>query len=362
MDDWVVGYPINFTAQGDMTKDAIKQACIQEVSKIYAHLNLIRSKFESDASIKIIDDITSTGDLPATGTVGDAYNVSTEEGNTLYAWDGATWVELTTEPFPAMSDTEYGLARKGTLQNMLDKASSDVAAVTEVLLRDFGYEAGLDVPAGTIVPWWGDVTMIPTGWAFCDGTNGTLDLRGKFMRGAEDGEELKEGGADEITIQESTLLSHTHELTATDGSYKHTHKMQATLGSEKTPHIHQARFTTLGMTPSAEHTHTSDNVLYAGAAWNSGRRGGTIVYITVDYVYRHFNYVGESPAHTHSVTYGAGLRVNSFSHKHDINTETDMSADYNTSILGTTEVASKVDPKTYSNKPVHMELVYIQKL
>ncbi|UCG71206.1 MAG: tail fiber protein, partial [Thermoplasmata archaeon] len=32
------------------------------------------------------------------------------------------------------------------------------------------------VPSGTIVMWNG--TVIPNGWALCDGTNGTPDLRG----------------------------------------------------------------------------------------------------------------------------------------------------------------------------------------
>jgi hypothetical protein len=36
---------------------------------------------------------------------------------------------------------------------------------------------------GMIVMWSGDVTKIPTGWALCDGTNGTPDLRGRFVLG-----------------------------------------------------------------------------------------------------------------------------------------------------------------------------------
>ena len=35
---------------------------------------------------------------------------------------------------------------------------------------------------GIIVAWSGSVANIPTGWALCDGTNGTPDLRGRFLR------------------------------------------------------------------------------------------------------------------------------------------------------------------------------------
>ena len=35
---------------------------------------------------------------------------------------------------------------------------------------------------GIIVAWSGTIDKIPTGWALCDGTNGTPDLRGRFLR------------------------------------------------------------------------------------------------------------------------------------------------------------------------------------
>ena len=43
------------------------------------------------------------------------------------------------------------------------------------------------VPAGVIVMWHGDASSIPTGWALCDGTNGTPDLRSRFIVGAGPG-------------------------------------------------------------------------------------------------------------------------------------------------------------------------------
>ena len=43
---------------------------------------------------------------------------------------------------------------------------------------------GEGIPAGVIVMWGGLLANIPTGWALCDGQNGTPDLRSKFIKGA----------------------------------------------------------------------------------------------------------------------------------------------------------------------------------
>ena len=38
-------------------------------------------------------------------------------------------------------------------------------------------------PIGTIIPYAGDLSKIPYGWHLCDGTNGTPDLRDRFLEG-----------------------------------------------------------------------------------------------------------------------------------------------------------------------------------
>jgi len=44
----------------------------------------------------------------------------------------------------------------------------------------------LSVPVGTIWPYTGDLNEIPDDWHLCDGTNGTPDLRGKFLQSYSD--------------------------------------------------------------------------------------------------------------------------------------------------------------------------------
>lgn len=40
------------------------------------------------------------------------------------------------------------------------------------------------LPTGVIVEWYGSIASIPAGFVLCDGTNGTPDLRDRFVVGA----------------------------------------------------------------------------------------------------------------------------------------------------------------------------------
>jgi len=45
------------------------------------------------------------------------------------------------------------------------------------------------IPTGVILMWSGPLANIPAGWALCDGTNGTPDLRNRFVTGTAEGED-----------------------------------------------------------------------------------------------------------------------------------------------------------------------------
>ena len=74
-------------------------------------------------------------------------------------------------------------------------------------------------PAGGIIMWSGSVASIPSGWALCNGSNGTPDLRNRFVVGAGStyAVDATGGSADAIVV------SHTHTATSTVTDPGHTH-------------------------------------------------------------------------------------------------------------------------------------------
>lgn len=80
------------------------------------------------------------------------------------------------------------------------------------------------VPAGTIVMWSGDIANIPVGWALCDGTNGTPDLRGRFIVGAGGTYLVGDtGGANSVALTVSEMPVHSHTaVVSQDGGFAHT--------------------------------------------------------------------------------------------------------------------------------------------
>lgn len=74
----------------------------------------------------------------------------------------------------------------------------------------------LRAPVGTIVIWSGTADNIPTGWQLCDGTNGTPDLRDKFVLGAGNKYAVgATGGSEEVTLTVAQMPLHTHGIAGT---------------------------------------------------------------------------------------------------------------------------------------------------
>ena len=71
------------------------------------------------------------------------------------------------------------------------------------------------VPVGGIIMWSGATNNIPTGWALCDGQNGTPNLQDKFIVGAGNTYAVDATGGS----ADATLVSHTHNLLYNHGSF-----------------------------------------------------------------------------------------------------------------------------------------------
>jgi hypothetical protein len=55
--------------------------------------------------------------------------------------------------------------------------------------------AGLGIPTGLVIWWYGSIASIPSGWQLADGTNGTINLRDKMVVGAGTGSSYTPGDA-----------------------------------------------------------------------------------------------------------------------------------------------------------------------
>jgi len=74
-------------------------------------------------------------------------------------------------------------------------------------------------PPGIIIMWSGAIGAIPTGWTLCDGTNGTPDLRDRFVVCAGGVYSVGDsGGANDHTLVEAEVpvRDHVHEYSRTD--------------------------------------------------------------------------------------------------------------------------------------------------
>ena len=86
------------------------------------------------------------------------------------------------------------------------------------------------VPPGAIIMWSGAINDIPVGWALCDGSNGTPDLRDRFIVGAGKSYNVgNTGGANTVALSINSLPPHTHGAgtldTNTTGSHYHSFVM-----------------------------------------------------------------------------------------------------------------------------------------
>ena len=72
------------------------------------------------------------------------------------------------------------------------------------------------LPKGIILAWNGTASDIPTGWALCDGNNGTPDLRHRFIFGYHPNDSNSEvvlkktGGSWDVTLNIEQIPQHNH--------------------------------------------------------------------------------------------------------------------------------------------------------
>jgi microcystin-dependent protein len=108
------------------------------------------------------------------------------------------------------------------------------------------------IPVGGIIMWSGTIANIPTGWALCNGSNGTPDLRNRFI------------------VAAGTDTQNVWSFNATSGISTFTNGQTSVgVGSTGGEIAHQLTIAEL-----ASHTHTYQR---NNGAWNTGTSGNTAV-------------------------------------------------------------------------------------
>lgn len=116
------------------------------------------------------------------------------------------------------------------------------------------------LPIGSIVIWSGLVATIPSGWQKCDGTNGTPNTAGKFVRCATDDSNLYGTGG-------ATTHLHTAGAAASGNSHDHTYSFNTGGPGTTTGGVGSIGLVSLG-----SHTHSA--AASVGSTSHSHSSGG----------------------------------------------------------------------------------------
>jgi hypothetical protein len=134
------------------------------------------------------------------------------------------------------------------------------AATNTTQIATTAFVLANSIPSGLISMWSGTIASIPSGWVLCNGSNGTPDLRNKFVIGAHTdsagvaystvtGSNTQTGGT-----KDAIVVSHTHTATSvvTDPGHLHTFTNYSNAnGASDTPIIGSSNTLTTVSTNSA---------------------------------------------------------------------------------------------------------------
>jgi len=222
----------------------------------------------------------------------------------------------------------------------------------------------LGIPSGGIIMWSGSIATIPVGWALCDGTNGTPDLRDRFVVGAGTTYAPgNTGGANTVALSTAELPSHTHSdgTLAAASAGAHTHSFSATTSSAGShAHGHTFSIGNDSMSGFADLRRrdgggslfgSTSGVLSASTSPNSQNRlgaaggSGSMDRLNISHTHSHSlsGGISSAGAHTHTIS---GTTGSAGAHTHDV-----------TGATGATGSGT-----AHENRPPYYALAYIMKL
>ncbi len=291
---------------------------------------------------------TVTGEITETDPVYGASVTSGIEANDIENWDNAYSDRL---KWDGGSDginatdgrTSLGLGSLAVLDQVPDQSIEAQQLAENSVNRDIAAPdiTNYLVPVGTIVMWSGAIEEIPEGWLLCDGTEGTPDLRGRFIVGY-DSEDVDydvisaEGGANTHTLTLGQIPEHNHTA-ATGLAGGHTHSVELTTSSGGS-HSHSATTSLSGMTKPMR---------LASSYRSTGYTSGT--HSTIG--------LGDNKSYTYNP--GASTTISpSGTHVHDISGDTDNASDH----THTVTIDNSGGGEAFDKRPPYFVLAYIIKI
>jgi hypothetical protein len=155
--------------------------------------------------------INSSGSVEycqVTATTGDTFTVTRGvDGSTPLAFAASCRCEL-----------RWNAAAVNDLQTSIAAVQTNLSNAVAALLSELNAAMG-----NVITLWSGSIASIPSGWSLCNGSNGTPDLRDKFVVGAGN-----TYGATTATLAITNLPAHSHPVS--DPGHVH--------GLNQSPHSH----------------------------------------------------------------------------------------------------------------------------
>ena len=103
----------------------------------------------------------------------------------------------------------YGYFYKFVLKNSADETIGTYDNIYGIV--GVQTAVGTTIPTGMISLWYGSIGSVPSGWYLCDGSNGTPDLRDRFIVGAGSTYSVNATGGS----ADASVVAHTHTATST---------------------------------------------------------------------------------------------------------------------------------------------------
>lgn len=197
-----------------------------------------------------------------------------------------SWGAKLNSDLDGIDSTVHGLA--GSLSSL----SASVSALTPFI-----------VPSGFIGLWSGSAASIPSGWRLCDGSNGTPDLRDRFIVGA--GNSYAPGATGGTVNQTPAINVFGHQLTQAELPNYNLQVNDPTHGHADTGHVH----TTIDASPNVVTNSFASGLSLSGSGnvgiLNSPVTGPGAAQITNSYTGISVNSAGSNALHGHGASASA---------------------------------------------------------